>query len=47
VSSVVFKAHRLRLAKGIRRLREMGKENILRRWKPRTRKGGNHNSNKP
>jgi DNA-binding CsgD family transcriptional regulator len=38
VSSVVFKAHRLRLSKGIRRLREMGRENILRRWKPRNRK---------
>ena len=43
VSSVVFKAHRLRLAKGIRRLREMGKENILKRWKPRNRRDGNHN----
>ncbi len=42
VSSVVFKAHRLRLAKGIRRLREMGRENILRRWKPRARKPGNN-----
>ncbi len=42
VSSVVFKAHRLRLAKGIRRLREMGRENILRRWKPRLRKSGSN-----
>lgn len=40
VSSVVFKAHRLRLSKGIRRLREMGRENILRRWKPRNRRNG-------
>ncbi len=32
VSSVVFKAHRLGLAKGIRRLREMGRENISLRW---------------
>ncbi len=43
VSSVVFKAHRLRLSKGIRRLREMGKENILKRWKPRNRRNGHHN----
>jgi DNA-binding CsgD family transcriptional regulator len=34
VSSVVFKGHRLGLSKGIRRLREMGRENIRRRWKP-------------
>ncbi len=37
VSSVVFKAHRLRLSKGIRRLREMGRENIRRRWKAHSR----------
>lgn len=43
VSSVVFKAHRLRLSKGIRRLREMGRENILRRWKPRSRKAQGNN----
>lgn len=35
VASVVFKAHCLRLEKGIRRLREMGRENIERRWRPR------------
>jgi hypothetical protein len=35
VSSVVFKAHRLGLSKGIRRLREMGRENIRMRWNPR------------
>jgi len=34
VSSVVFKGHRLGLAKGARRLKEMGRENIARRWKP-------------
>jgi hypothetical protein len=38
VSSVVFKAHRLRLAKGVRRLREMGQENISKRWDNRRRK---------
>lgn len=32
VSSVVFKAHRLGLHKGPKRLREMGKENIAIRW---------------
>ncbi|HSW38708.1 MAG TPA: hypothetical protein VLL97_04380 [Acidobacteriota bacterium] len=32
VSSVVFKGHRLGLSKGARRLREMGRENIKRRW---------------
>ncbi len=37
VSSVVFKGHRLGLAKGIRRLKEMGKENIRQRWEPRKR----------
>ena len=40
VSSVVFKGHRLGLSKGARRLREMGRENIQRRWnkkKPRGR----------
>ncbi len=40
VSSVVFKAHRLRLSKGIRRLREMGRENIRRRWKAHNRSTG-------
>ena len=40
VSSVVFKAHRLRLSKGIRRLREMGRQNIRRRWKGRNRRNG-------
>lgn len=34
VSSVVFKGHRLGLAKGARRLKEMGRENIARRWEP-------------
>jgi len=34
VSSVVFKGHRLGLSKGARRLREMGRENIKRRWEP-------------
>lgn len=34
VSSVVFKGHRLGLSKGARRLREMGRENIRRRWEP-------------
>ena len=33
VSSVVFKAHRMGLSKGIRRLRQMGRENIRLRWK--------------
>jgi hypothetical protein len=34
VTSVVFKGHRLGLLKGTRRLREMGRENIRRRWEP-------------
>jgi hypothetical protein len=34
VSSVVFKGHRLGLAKGARRLKEMGRENIRKRWEP-------------
>jgi hypothetical protein len=34
VSSVVFKGHRLGLSKGARRLKEMGRENISRRWEP-------------
>ena len=38
VSSVVFKGHRLGLSKGARRLREMGRENIKRRWDPLKRK---------
>jgi hypothetical protein len=37
VSSVVFKGHRLGLSKGIRRLKEMGKENIRQRWEPKKR----------
>lgn len=45
VSSVVFKAHRLRLSKGIRRLREMGRENIKRRWKAHNRR--NHSRKGP
>lgn len=32
VSSVVFKGHRLGLAKGPQRLKEMGKANIALRW---------------
>jgi hypothetical protein len=32
VSSVVFKGHRLGLSKGVRRLKEMGQENIRKRW---------------
>jgi hypothetical protein len=31
---VVFKGHRLGLSKGARRLKEMGQENIRRRWEP-------------
>ena len=38
VSSVVFKGHRLGLAKGARRLRDMGRENIRKRWEPLKRK---------
>lgn len=38
VSSVVFKGHRLGLAKGARRLRDMGRENIRKRWEPVKRK---------
>ena len=34
VSSVVFKGYRLGLSKGTRRLKEMGRENIRRRWDP-------------
>ena len=34
VSSVVFKGHRLGLSKDARRLKEMGQENIRRRWEP-------------
>jgi len=41
VSSVVFKGHRLGLAKGVRRLKEMGRENIRHRWEPmKTRTAG-------
>ena len=32
VASVVYKAHRLGLYKGVRRLRKMGQENIRHRW---------------
>jgi len=38
VSSVVFKGHRLGLSKGARRLKEMGRENISRRWEPEKHK---------
>jgi len=38
VSSVVFKGHRLRLSKGVRRLKQMGRENIRRRWEPKRRR---------
>jgi hypothetical protein len=34
VSSVVFKAHRLGLSKGAQRLKQMGRENIRKRWDP-------------
>ena len=34
VSSIVFKGHRMGLSKGARRLKEMGQENIRRRWEP-------------
>ena len=32
VSSIVFKGYRMGLSKGIRRLKEMGRENINKRW---------------
>jgi hypothetical protein len=32
VSSIVFKGYRLGLSKGIKRLKEMGRENIDKRW---------------
>ncbi len=32
VASVTFKAHCLDLKKGVRRMREMGRENIRHRW---------------
>ena len=35
VSSIVFKGYRLGLSKGIRRLKEMGRENIDKRWHTR------------
>ena len=38
VSSVVFKGHRLGLAKGMKRLKETGRENISRRWRGSDRK---------
>lgn len=37
VSSVVFKGYRLGLSKGTRRLKEMGRENISKRWSARAR----------
>ncbi len=37
VSSIVFKGYRLGLSKGIRRLKEMGRENINKRWHARAR----------
>jgi hypothetical protein len=48
VSSVVFKGHRLGLSKGVRRLKEMGRENIRLRWEPlKTRAAGKKNSATP
>jgi len=44
VSSVVFKGHRLGLAKGARRLKEMGRENIARRWDPIKQKAAKKSS---
>ncbi len=44
VSSVVFKGHRLGLSKGVRRLREMGRENIRRRWEPKKRRSSKRSS---
>lgn len=32
VSSIVFKGHKLGLSKGARRLKDMGKQNIAKRW---------------
>jgi hypothetical protein len=32
VSSIVFKAHRLGISKGPKRLAQMGRENIAKRW---------------
>jgi hypothetical protein len=40
VSSIVFKGYRLGLSKGIRRLKEMGRENINKRWHRRPRNSG-------
>jgi hypothetical protein len=37
VSSVVFKGYRLGLSKGVRRLREMGRENVGKRWSSKSR----------
>ena len=37
VSSVVFKGYRLGLSKGVRRLREMGRENVGKRWQTKAR----------
>src|SRR5512138_727792 len=47
VSSVVFKGHRLGLSKGIRRLKEMGRENIRRRWTGKAVKGSRTSSAMP
>ena len=38
VSSIVFKGYRLGLSKGIRRLKEMGRENINKRWHRRKKR---------
>jgi hypothetical protein len=35
VSSIVFKGYRLGLSKGAKRLKEMGRENISKRWQAR------------
>ena len=43
VSSVVFKGHRMGLSKGARRLKEMGQENIRRRWEPLKAKAADKN----
>jgi hypothetical protein len=40
VSSIVFKGYRLGLSKGIKRLKEMGRENINKRWHRRAGSAG-------
>lgn len=40
VSSIVFKGYRLGLSKGVRRLKEMGRENINKRWHRRSKPRG-------